>query len=217
MMKHAHVWWWCLAAAAALLLAPQEAAAQGSRTGGPTRTAAAAPKPVNRMPPPIPLGTPEYRLGAGDKVRVEVYRDTQLSQSVQVRPDGKITLPLIGDIDAHGKTPTELDDTITIALKEYVNNPSVTVIVVEAAAATAYVIGGVNNPGAIALQGNVTVLQALASAGGFTDFADRKNITILRKTAGGTETIKFNYKEAILGAPSAAMPLLAGDTVVVPD
>jgi polysaccharide export outer membrane protein len=216
MMTHAHLSW-CLAAAAVCLPAPPDAAAQGSRTGGPTRAAAVTVKPVDRMPPPIPLGTPEYRLGAGDKVRVEVYRDTQLSQSVQVRPDGKITLPLVGDIDAHGKTPTELDDAITIALKEYVNNPSVTVIVVEAAAATAYVIGGVNNPGAIPLQGNVTVLQALASAGGFTDFADRKNILILRKASSGTETIKFNYKEAIQGSPSAEMPLRAGDTVVVPD
>jgi polysaccharide export outer membrane protein len=200
-------------------MTPLNAAAQGSRSGAPLPRAAAAAtlKPVDRMPPPIPLGTPEYRLGAGDKLRIEVYRDTQLSQSAQVRPDGKITLPLVGDIDAHGKTPTELDDAITIALKEYVNNPSVTVIVVEAAAATAYVIGGVNNPGSVALQGNVTVLQALASAGGFTDFADRKNILILRKTAAGTETIRFNYKDAIQGSPSSAMPLRAGDTVVVPD
>jgi polysaccharide export outer membrane protein len=169
------------------------------------------------MPAALPTVTSEYRLGAGDKIRIEVYRDAQLSQSVQVRPDGKVTLPLIGDVDASGKTPAELDDAITEALKEYVNNPSVTVIVVEATAATAYVVGGVNQPGAVQLQGNVTVLQALAMAGGLSDFADRKNIRILRKSASGTETIPFNYKEAIRGSTAAATLLRAGDTVVVPD
>ena len=135
------------------------------------------------MPPPTPIGTSDYRLGAGDKMRIEVYRDAQLSQSAQVRPDGKITLPLVGDLEASGKTPAELDDTITLALREYINNPSVTVIVVEAMGSTAYVLGGVNNPGAVQLQGPVTVLQALALAGGLNDFADRKNIRILRKSS----------------------------------
>src|ERR1700716_2663745 len=83
----------------------------------------------------------EYRLGAVDKLRVEVYKDAQLSQSVQIRPDGKITLPLVGDIEASGSTPIELRATITKALKEYMTNPVVTVIVVEATAAVAYVVG----------------------------------------------------------------------------
>src|SRR3954471_16209814 len=74
----------------------------------------------------------DYRLGPGDKLRIEVYKDPQLSQSVQVRPDGKITLPLVGDVDATGKTPIELRDTLATSLKEYMNNPTVTVIVVEA-------------------------------------------------------------------------------------
>src|SRR6266850_5055602 len=113
-------------------------------------------KPVSQ-PPGL---SEEYRLGAGDKLRIEVYRDTQVSQSVQIRPDGKITLPLLGDIQAAGRTPAELDDDITLALKEYMNNPSVTVIVVEATAATAFVVGGVNHPGAVALQSPITVLQA---------------------------------------------------------
>jgi polysaccharide export outer membrane protein len=158
----------------------------------------------------------QYRLAPGDKLRIEVYKDQQLSQSVQVRPDGKITLPLVGDIDAAGQAPVALRDTITAALKEYVNNPTVTVILVEAAASMAYVVGEVNHPGAVPLQsGPLNVLQALALAGGLKDFADSKNIRILRPTATGVQTIPFNYKDAIRGAPPFL--LKQGDTVVVPD
>jgi polysaccharide biosynthesis/export protein len=158
----------------------------------------------------------EYRLGAGDKLRIEVYKDAQLSQSVQVRPDGKITLPLVGDLEAANRTPIELRDTIVTSLKEYMTNPVVTVIVVEATAATAYVMGEVNHPGAVNLQAPLTVLQALALAGGLKDFADAKNIKILRKTPTGVQTIAFNYKDAVK-SPGAPVYLRPGDTVVVPD
>ncbi len=158
----------------------------------------------------------EYRLGAGDKLRIEVYKDAQLSQSLQVRPDGKITLPLVGDVDAVNRTPIELRDTITQSLKEYMTNPVVTVIVVEATAATAYVMGEVYHPGSVNLQAPLTVLQALALAGGLKDFADAKNIRILRRTPTGLQTIDFNYKEAIKSA-RAPIYLRPGDTVVVPD
>jgi polysaccharide export outer membrane protein len=156
----------------------------------------------------------EYRLGPGDKLRIEVYKDPQLSQSVQVRPDGKITLPLIGDLEATGHTPIELRDTIAHALKEYITNPTVTVIVVEATTATAYVMGEVNHPGAVTLQTPLTVIQALAVAGGLKDFADTKNIRVLRKTSFGVQTILFNYKEALKSSP-APIYLRSGDTVVV--
>jgi polysaccharide export outer membrane protein len=168
---------------------------------------------------PVPQGpalSDEYRLGAGDKLRIEVYRDTQMSQSVQIRPDGKITLPLLGDLEATGRTPIELRDTIATRLKEYITNPVVTVIVVEASAAVAYVMGEVNHPGAVTLQGGqLTVLQALAIAGGLKDFANAKNIRILRRSASGLQTIAFNYKSAIGG--STPVYLRPGDTVVVPD
>ena len=163
---------------------------------------------------PMPQGD-DYRLGPGDKLRIEVYKDSQLSQSVQVRPDGKITLPLIGDIVATDSTPIELRDGIAARLKEYMNNPSVTVIVVEATAATAFVMGEVNKPGSVTLQGGpLTVVQALALAGGLKDFADAKGIRILRKNASGVTSIPFNYKDAIRGA--APVYLRPGDTVVVP-
>jgi polysaccharide biosynthesis/export protein len=184
-----------------------------------TRSGPAAPSTDGdkKARPQAPSPADDYRLGAGDKLRIEVYKDPQLSQSVQVRPDGKITLPLIGDMDATGRSPIELRDGITRALKEYMTNPVVTVIVVEATAATAYVMGEVAHPGSIKLDGPVTVLQALALAGGLKDFADAKNIRILRKNgAAGTQTIAFNYKDAAkgLGAPVYLRP---GDTVVVPD
>jgi len=166
----------------------------------------------------------DYHLGLGDKLRIEVYRDAQLSQSVQIRPDGKITLPLIGDLDANGRTPIELRDVITTQLKDYMTNPMVTVIVVETKAPVAYVMGEVNHPGAVPLQDEqLTVLQALALAGGLKDFADTKNIHILRRSTNGAaksgkkieQTISFNYKDAIRG--SAPIYLSPGDTVVVPD
>jgi len=181
-------------------------------------------------PAPAPVGTSgtaaaastahDYRLAAGDKLRIEVYKDAQLSQSLQIRPDGKITLPLVGDVAAAGRTPIELRDAIGGALKDYITEPVVTVIVTETTpppAAVVYVTGEVNKPGALTLTaGPMSVLQALAMAGGFTDFADRKDIRILRKGEKGMETLKFNYKDA-LNEKSNREPiqLQAGDTVIV--
>jgi polysaccharide biosynthesis/export protein len=162
-----------------------------------------------------PPGSPEYKLVQGDKLRIEVYKDAQLSQSVQIRPDGKITLPLVGDIQADGRTPIQLRDLIASQLKTYMTNPVVTVIVVETKPSVAYVTGEVNHPGAFPLQDDqLTVLQAIALAGGLKDFADSKNIKIIRKSGKGNVT-GFNYKEAIRG--SAPVYIHAGDTVVVPD
>jgi polysaccharide biosynthesis/export protein len=157
----------------------------------------------------------DYKLATGDKLRVEVYKDTQLSQSLQIRPDGKITLPLLGDIPAAGRTPTELRDAITNALREYITNPVVTVIVVEATPATVYIMGEVNKPGTLAISGPISILQALAMAGGFKDFAHTKNIRILRKSSTGVRQLDFNYNEAIKGNGTPLL-LEPGDTVIVP-
>jgi polysaccharide export outer membrane protein len=158
----------------------------------------------------------EYRLVVGDKLRIEVYKDAQLSQSLEIRPDGKITLPLIGDIAAAGHTPRELTTTLEDRLREYVTTPVVTVIVAEATPPMIYVMGEVNSPGAQPVRGPVTVLQALAIAGGFKEFANQKRIRILRKTPAGTiETIPFNYRNAVERAERPMM-LQPGDTVIVP-
>jgi polysaccharide biosynthesis/export protein len=158
----------------------------------------------------------DYRLVAGDKLRIEVYKDAQLSQSLQVRPDGKITLPLVGDLPAAGRTSAELREAITASLKEYNTNPVVTVIVVETVPPVIYVMGEVNNSGPQALTGQMTVLQALASAGGFKDFANTKDIRILRKSSTGlTTTLRFNYKDAMKGIAKPIV-LQPGDTIIVP-
>jgi polysaccharide biosynthesis/export protein len=170
------------------------------------KQAAAAPAPI----------TDEYRIGPGDKLRVEVYKDAQLSQSVQVRPDGKITLPLIGDLDANGATPLELRETIAKSLKEFITTPTVTVIVVEALASKVYVMGEVTHPGTMELHGPTTILQALAMAGGFKEFANTKDVRVLRPKSGNSvETIRFNYKD-VLNGDAKPFYLRSGDTVVVP-
>jgi polysaccharide export outer membrane protein len=157
----------------------------------------------------------EYRLGAGDKLRIEVYREAQLSQALQIRPDGKITLPLVGDIAAAGRTPLELRDAVAAALREYVTNPVVTVIVQEATANKIFIIGEVATPGEQVLIGPMTALQALAQAGGLKEFAKANDIHVLRKTGNTTRTLKFDYKGALKGKVDP-MPLQPGDTIVVP-
>lgn len=192
------------------------------------QTPQASPLPPTPSAPQSPNGTEtrartssaaaDYRLTPGDKLRVEVYKDAQLSQSLQVRPDGKVTLPLLGDIVAADLTPIQLRDRITNSLKEYVQNPVVTVIVVEASPAMVYVMGEVAQPGSIPMRGPMTVLQALAMAGGFKEFANTKDIRILRKASGilnTVETIRFNYNDAVKnnGTPVFLSP---GDMIVVP-
>jgi len=185
-------------------------------------------QPASPTPTPAPVGTigassprsaadtsSDYRLVSGDKLRIEVYKDAQLSQSLQIRPDGKITLPLVGDVPAAGRTSTELRDSIAGSLKEYITNPVVTVIVVETVPPVYYVMGEVNQPGPQTLTGQVTVLQALSAAGGFKDFAKTKDIRIQRKTSTGVTTLRFNYKEAIAGEVKP-MYLQPGDTIIVP-
>ncbi len=165
--------------------------------------------------PSVATNATDYKLVVGDKLRVEVYRDAQMSQSLQIRPDGKITLPLVGDVAAAGKTPAALRDTLTTSLKEFITNPVVTVIVVEAQPQTVSVIGEVNSPGTHPIKAQTTVIEALALAGGFKDFANTKNIVIQRATLTGVKSLKFNYKDAIKseGKPMCVEP---GDVIIVP-
>lgn len=205
------------ASASVFSLAVLLSAALGAQTlpQKPPGTSPAAPVGTSGAAAARPYTTPDYKLVPGDKLRIEVYKDAQLSQNLQVRPDGKITLPLIGDIPASGRTSNELRDVITNSLKEYNTNPVVTVIVVETVPPTIYVMGEVNNPGPQPLNGEVTVLQALATAGGFKDFAKTKDIRIQRKSASGLTTLRFNYKDAVNGEGKIIV-LQPGDTIIVP-
>jgi polysaccharide biosynthesis/export protein len=152
----------------------------------------------------------DYRLVPGDKLRIEVYKDTQLSQNVQIRPDGKITLPLANDVTAAGRTPTELRDAIVSSLRTYMSSPTVTVMVVETVPQVVFVMGEVNKAGPQPLTGKLDVVQALAMAGGFKDFANTKDIKIRR----GTQIMTFNYNDALKGK-AAPLYLQPGDTIVV--
>jgi polysaccharide export outer membrane protein len=195
-----------------LVAAPFGAAAQTQTSNTSTATAVGAAVGTSGTAP-VTLA-PDYQLGSGDKIRVEVYKEPQLSQSLQVRPDGKITMPLIGDMTAAGLTPAQLRDQIGTALKDYLNNPVVSVIVVDALASTVYVMGEVNKPGTIALTGPTTVVQALAMAGGFKDFAKTGDIRILRQGPRGVDTLHFNYDDAVKGK-GKMIYLQRGDTVIV--
>jgi polysaccharide biosynthesis/export protein len=204
---------------------PEPAGTSGSTTAPapattlPTTAPAPATTAPSTTPPPAATGTAtnssDYRLVNGDKLRIEVYREPQLSHSLQIRPDGKISLPLAGDLVATGQTPAGLRQAITTALTDYVTNPVVTVIVVETQLPTIAVMGEVNEPGSVPLKGPMTVIEALAAAGGFKDFANTKNITIRRPTAGGVQRIKFNYKQAVK-ADSEPIYVQAGDVIIVP-
>lgn len=201
---------------------PVRPVSQPVGTSGATPTAPSTPSTTPAAPAPTAPATPapttarttanstDYRLVPGDKLRVEVYKDPQLSQNVQVRPDGKITLPLANDITAAGHTPSELRDAIVASLKTYMSNPTVTVMVVETVPPLIYVMGEVNGAGPQPLVGKMDVVQALATAKGFRDFADTKNIVIRR----GSQVLTFNYNDAVKGK-ATPLYLQPGDTIVV--
>jgi len=167
---------------------------------------------------PAPLasaGEEPYRIGKEDVLDVSVWRDPDLSRTLPVRPDGFITLPMVGEVQAEGRTTVELEQDIARRLQKYVQSPRVTVMVREINSARVFVTGEVQKPGAYPLRGNVTVLQALAMAGGLTEFADRNGMMVIRGSNG--PRIPVRYSDLIdQRAHGADFPLQPGDTVVVP-
>jgi polysaccharide biosynthesis/export protein len=159
----------------------------------------------------------EYKIGPQDMLRIDVWKEPEITRVVPVRPDGKITLPLLNDIQAAGLTPMELAHVIRDGLKKYINEPQVTVSVEQINSQRVYVTGEVTRPGAFPLLPNMTVLQALTSAGGFTQFAKTKSIYVLRMEGGKQAKLQFNYKAVINGKkPEDNIQLRPGDTIVVP-
>lgn len=161
---------------------------------------------------------PGYVIGAGDVLSVNVLNEPEVTGKVPVRPDGMITVPLIGDVQASGLTTDKLEATITKKLSDYVKQPAVTVVVEEMNSREFNVLGKVQHPGAFALNKPTRVLDALALAGGFNEFAKRNKVYILRTDASGqTSRIPFNYKKVAAGEDdSENVQLQAGDTVIVP-
>ena len=160
---------------------------------------------------------PNYVIGAQDVLDISVWKEPEVSRVVPVRPDGKISLPLLNDVQAAGLTPAQLAAQITESLKKFVTSPQVTVIVTTINSQRVYILGEVTRPGAFPMLPGMTVMQALSSAGGFTPFAKMKSIYVLRAENGKKVKYPFNYKEAIAGKNSEQDILLkAGDTIVVP-
>lgn len=158
----------------------------------------------------------DYRIGVSDVIAVNVWKDSDLSSTVPVRPDGKISLPLIGDLQAAGKTTGELHDLVVTRLKPYVPDPDVTVIVEQINSQKYFVIGQVAHPGSYPLTVPTTVVEALAAAGGFVDWAKTANIMVVRRTGNQTERVRFNYKQWLKKKSTGGAPeLRTGDVVVV--
>ena len=161
-------------------------------------------------------GEEPYRLGPEDVIKVDVWQEKELTVEVTVRPDGGVSLPLINYVQAAGLTAPELADVITQKLREYIKEPRVAVIVTQVNASKIYVLGNVLKPGHYPLRHEMTVLQALSHAGGFTSFASPRGIKIIRGAGAGQEIRKINYYRMIQEAGEGNYNLEPGDTIVVP-
>jgi len=160
---------------------------------------------------------PAYVIGPEDVLDINVWKEPDMTRIVPVRPDGKISLPLINDVQAAGSTPQQLASTVTDKLRKFLTEPQVTVIVTAINSQRVFVVGEVLRAGAFPLIPGMTVLQALASAGGFTTFADVKKIHVMRLINGKHTELPFNYREVLKGDnPDQNIKLEPGDTVVVP-
>jgi polysaccharide export outer membrane protein len=166
----------------------------------------------------VPLERPSsYRIGPEDVLQISVWKNDALSRTVPVRPDGMISLPLLNDIQAAGLTPMELREALTKRLVPFVASPEISVIVAEVRSCTVSVIGEVAKPGRYDLKGAVTVIDALALAGGFKEFASRSHVVVLRSEGGTTRRLAFDYDQLKSGGHAQAnFPLRPGDVVMVP-
>jgi polysaccharide biosynthesis/export protein len=178
-------------------------------------TQVAAPNPVA---PNTAVGTASssYVIGPSDVLTVTVWKEPTLSGNNLVRPDGMITLPLVGDVQASGLTPLQLADRIAEKLKKYVQDPNVSVVVGEVHSKVIYLLGEVGKRGPVEMTSGMTLLDAIGAAGGLTDYANSKKIYILRDQAGKHERIPVHYKEALKGDSQFNLILEPGDTIVVP-
>jgi len=158
-----------------------------------------------------------FVIGPEDLLAISVWKEPEISRSIPVRSDGKITLPLVGELQASGKTPHGLELEISAKLQSYITEPEVTVIVQEIRSQRFNILGQVSKPGSYQLSTSSTVLDAIAVAGGFRDFAKKKSIYVLRQSADGTqERLPFNYNEVIKGKnPEQNVKLKPRDTIVV--
>ena len=194
-----------------------------AQTPKPTSTGAAAPATAVALPgavasptdPPIPPG---YVIGADDVLSIIYWKDKDMTtDATQVRPDGRISLPLLNDVQASGLTPEQLREKLTDESKKYMEDPNITVVVRQINSRRAFITGEVNKPGPYSLTSPTSVMQLIAMAGGLREYANSKNIVIMRTENGRQISLKFNYKDVIVGKNlKQNIDLKPGDTVVVP-
>ena len=187
-----------------VLAAPQSGQAQSAPDGG-----AASGNKVH---------DDNFVIGNDDVLAISVWKEPELTKSVPVRSDGKISLPLVGEIQAAGQTPHQLEQVITDKLKSFITTPEVTVVVEKVNSRKYNVLGEVTKPGSYPLTTEMTIMDAIAAAGGFRDFAKKTGVYVLRKSPSGQEAhLKFNYKDFIKGNNSAQnVKLEPNDTIIVP-
>ncbi len=186
---------------------PSETAVQPGATAGPK----AAGQPANAAGM-----SDSYIIGSSDMLSVTVWKQPTLSGALLVRPDGKISMPLLGDVEASGLKPMVLAAQITEKLKKFIKDPQVSVVVTSIHNDYVYLLGEVGKKGPVVMTPNMTLLEALSSASGLTDFANKKKIYVLRTVDGKQKRIPVNYKKALKGDESYNISLSPGDTIVVP-
>jgi polysaccharide export outer membrane protein len=219
------------AAAAASLLVAGAASAQelaatatpapasapdGATAGKPATPAVAAAPAATKIETAILNNANDYKIGPEDLLDISVWKNPELSRTVPVRPDGKVSLPLVNDIQAAGLTPTALRQQLIDRLAEFIPAPEVAVIVREVHSMKVAVVGSVKTPGRYELKSTATVLEMIALAQGFTDFASRDRVVVLRQENGETKRIPFNYRKVAAGDEQANLIVQSGDIIVVP-
>jgi polysaccharide export outer membrane protein len=195
--------------AAALLCSAQDKAPAEQQAAQNTAT----PTPQNRVRPAM---TDSYVLDSSDVITITVFKEPTLSGGLLVRPDGMISMPLLGDIKASGKTPLELADEIAAKLKKYIQDPNVTVVLGQMNSKKVYLMGEIGKTGPIEITPGMTLLEAIATAGGLGPYANAKKIYILRNDGGKQQKIPVQYKKALRGDSTLNLILHPGDTIVVP-
>jgi polysaccharide export outer membrane protein len=203
-IKLARLWILVPAFVAVMLGAPAPAPGQTPAAPAAARVAAAA----------VPTG---YKIGPEDVLGIVFWREAEMNGDVTVRPDGRITVPLIGEVQAEGLTPEMLRDQVQAAAGKYISAANVSVVVRQINSRKVFITGRVTTPGTYPLAGPRTVMQVIALAGGLNEYADAKNITLLRTQNGRSQTFKFNYKDVAKGKKLEQNIMLEpGDTIVVP-
>jgi len=211
-MKRLHIGILVLISASALA---QSAPAKQEGTG-PNSAAPASGSAASAAAGAPHIDNARYVIGPDDSLSITVWKEPTLSGTIPVRPDGMISMALIGDLRAAGRTPMQLADDVTLKLKKYIQDPNVSVVVMADTSQRVFLIGEIGHVGAVPMTPGMTPLQAIAAGGGLSPFANSKKIYILRNEGGKQQKIPFNYKQALKGEDSQNVSLKPGDTIVVP-